>query len=140
MHRSRGFTLLELMIVVVVMAILAGVAISAYGNQVRKSRRSQAMQVLNDLALREEKYRTNNAEYADLDVLCNGGSCSALTDTDSSPWYSITASNLTGTSYTLTATPRAGTDQVKDPCGAFSFEYENGTLKKSAAGGNENCL
>ena len=41
--RTRGFTLIELMIVVAVIAILASVAISQYNKQVRKSRRAEAI-------------------------------------------------------------------------------------------------
>jgi type IV pilus assembly protein PilE len=137
MPRSRGFTLIELMIVVVVIAILAGVAISAYSNQIRKSRRSQAMQVLNDLALKEEKFRTNNAEYADIPDLC--GNCDELITEENSPWYSFAASDLTASTWTITATPRAGTDQEKDTCGAFTFRLSNGTVNKSAEGGST-CL
>jgi type IV pilus assembly protein PilE len=137
MPRSRGFTLIELMIVVVVIAILAGVAIASYSNQVRKSRRAQAMQVLNDLALREEKFRTNNAEYADIADLCTG--CADLINDENSPWYSFEASDLSASTWTIVATPRAGTDQENDSCGAYTFELLNGTVKKSAEGG-ASCL
>jgi type IV pilus assembly protein PilE len=137
MPRSRGFTLIELMIVVVVISILAGIAIASYGKQVRKSRRSQAMQVLNDLALKEEKFRTNNAEYADIPDLC--GNCDQLITATNSPWYSFAATDLTASTWTITATPRAGTDQVNDTCGAFTFALENGVVNKSAEGGST-CL
>jgi type IV pilus assembly protein PilE len=137
MPRSRGFTLIELMIVVTVIAILAGIAISAYTKQVRKSRRAQAMQVLNDLALKEEKHRTNNAEYADIADLC--GNCDLLVNSDNQPWYEIEASNLSASTWTIRATPRSGTDQVKDPCGYFQFELANGTVTKTAEGGST-CL
>src|SRR6185436_15605068 len=63
MKRVRGFTLLELMIVVVIIAILAGVALSSYQKQVRKSRRAEAKQGVTDISLREEKWRSNNANY-----------------------------------------------------------------------------
>jgi len=135
MRRVRGFTLIELMIVVVVIAILAGIAITSYSKQVRKSRRAQAMQVLTDLSLKEEKWRTNNAEFADIATL----GASVLVNSENSPWYEITASDLTGTTYTLTATPRAGTDQENDVCGAFTFAMEAGTVEKSATGGSD-CL
>jgi type IV pilus assembly protein PilE len=63
MQRARGFTLLELMIVVAVVAVLAGLALSSYQKQVRKSHRAEAKQIAADYALREEKYRSNNAQY-----------------------------------------------------------------------------
>jgi type IV pilus assembly protein PilE len=135
MRRSRGFTLLELMVVVAVVAILAGFAFNSYRNQVAKARRSTALQVLNDLALREEKWRTNNAEYGDDTDL----GVAALIDADSSPFYEITFSDLTGTSYTLEAAPRTGSAQEGDKCGAFTFEMSEGRLAKSAEGGSD-CL
>ena len=61
--KQRGFTLIELMVVVAIVAILAGIAFNAYTNQIRKSRRAEAKQVLSDMALREEKFRSNNASY-----------------------------------------------------------------------------
>ena len=63
MKKQRGFSLLEMMVVVVVIAVLAGLAINSYANQVRKSKRAEAKQMLTDYALRMEKWRTNNASY-----------------------------------------------------------------------------
>jgi type IV pilus assembly protein PilE len=57
---SRGFTLVELMIVVVIVAILASIAIPAYNAQIRKSRRTEAKTALLDLAGREERYFNAN--------------------------------------------------------------------------------
>ena len=140
MRRSRGFTLLELMIVVAVIAILASIAIYNYTDQIRKARRSQAMQMLTDLSLRQEKFRTNNAEYGDIDDLCApAANCTTLVGTGNSPYYSIAASNLTGTSYTLTATPRVGGAQEDDKCGSFTFAMSNGTVTRSSSGGSS-CL
>src|SRR5687767_1252412 len=66
MRKASGFTLIELMIVVAVVAILAGVAYNVYTDQMRKSRRAEAKQVLSDYANRQEKYRSNNANYGTL--------------------------------------------------------------------------
>src|SRR4249919_2993016 len=63
MKKTRGFTLIELMIVVAVVAILAALAITQYGKQVRKARRAEARQNIAAVAMAEEKYRMNNASY-----------------------------------------------------------------------------
>jgi type IV pilus assembly protein PilE len=58
---SKGFTLVELMIVIVIVAILAAIAIPGYTSQIRKSRRTEARNALLDAAAREERfYATNN--------------------------------------------------------------------------------
>jgi type IV pilus assembly protein PilE len=61
--RHAGFTLVELMIVMVVAAILAAIAIPMYLNQVRESRRTDARSALLELAGREERYYATNNTY-----------------------------------------------------------------------------
>ena len=63
--RCGGFTLIELMIVVVVVAILSAVAFPSYVEAVRKSRRSEAKTALLDLAARQERYFTTHNAYAE---------------------------------------------------------------------------
>ena len=63
MKKQLGFTLLELMVVVTVIAILAALALTSYRNQVLKSKRAEAKQMVSDYALRLEKWRLNNATY-----------------------------------------------------------------------------
>ena len=59
---SRGFTLIELMVTVAIVAILATIASAAYTSHVQKSRRTDARSALLDLAGREEKlFSTTNA-------------------------------------------------------------------------------
>src|SRR5271167_3137048 len=60
-----GFTLIELVITMAIVAVLATVAVAAYTSQVQKSRRTDARSALLDLAGREEKlFSTNNAYSA----------------------------------------------------------------------------
>ena len=64
-RRVSGFTLIELMIVVVLASILLAIAVPSYMSQVRQSRRTEAKTALLDLAGREESYfSTNGAAYA----------------------------------------------------------------------------
>jgi len=64
--RSRGFTLIELMIVVAVIAVLAIIALPSYLQYVRKSHRSDAITTMNTIALQEERWRSNNPSYGTL--------------------------------------------------------------------------
>lgn len=100
--RFGGFTLIELMIVVVIVGILTMIALPAYQDYVRKSRRSDALSEMLDIQLQEEKWRANNVKYA-LMPSSVGAVDTAYYD------FSLTA---TTNSYTITATPLGA--QLKD--------------------------
>ena len=63
MTRMRGFTLIELMITLVVVAILAGLAVASYQGYVRESNRSVAWGLLLQIQSGEEKYFLQNSTY-----------------------------------------------------------------------------
>jgi type IV pilus assembly protein PilE len=127
MSRQRGFTLIELLIVMVVVAILTALAVSGYQSSIRKSRRSEAYNLIGQLQLSLERWRAENPCYG----TSAAGTCSTFTasgtypDTSAAPYggtngptyYSITLSGASPTSYTITAQPKSGTSQAKDTCG-----------------------
>jgi len=135
MKRTRGFTLLELMIVVAVVAILATVALSAYNKQVRKSRRAEAMQALSDVSLRQEKWRSTHTLY--LGANSSAGNITTFGAIPTSSYYNISiTTNESATAYTVAAVPKAGSDQTKDSCGTLSIESVNGVVTKKPTTGN----
>lgn len=77
MRDIKGFTLIELMIVVVVLAILAAIALPSYQAQVRKGNEKLALQQIADLSLALEKEKTRNFSYEGL----NGKTLSAKAGT-----------------------------------------------------------
>ncbi len=119
--RAQGFTLAELMVVVVIVAILAAVAVPTYQNQVTKARRSDAKTALLDAAQRQEQFILDQNTYAtDMTLLGYGASPA----TSEEGYYTISASNAPcgdiQRCYTLTATRVATEAQGGDTeCGNF---------------------
>jgi type IV pilus assembly protein PilE len=125
--RAAGFTLIELMIVVVIVAVLLMVAIPTYLKQMRESRRTEARNYLVELASREERYyATQNAYTSTASNLGYAGFGPG--NPVGSGYYYITVtvpdpSNATQPSYSLTATPVPGKGQDQDTyCASFTVE------------------
>jgi type IV pilus assembly protein PilE len=143
MRKQRGFTLIELMIVVAVVAILAGIAYSAYNNQIRKSRRSEARQVLADYATREEKWRSNNATYGTLANIGgatptpSGNYAIAITFPSSGNCPSGSPKG-NANSYILTAT-KQGNQANDNDCATIVWTSNCGTITKTSTGGGTSC-
>lgn len=107
--RHSGFTLIELMIVVVIVGILASIALPAYQNQVIKGNRAAAQSLMMDIANREQQYLLANREYATKTEL--GYTLSPEVSKNYS--YDITVGSGTVPSFTITFTP-TGSQQSKD--------------------------
>jgi len=109
--RFSGFTLIELMIVVAIIGILAGIAYPAYTDYVLRAKRADGKAGLLDLQLAQEKYRANCPQYADgihaTARTCASGGTHNLVSGTSSPngKYTLAITAGTATTYTLTAAP-----------------------------------
>ena len=124
MRQQRGFTLIELIIVVAVIAVLAAIAIPNFLEQTRKGRRADAARAVGELQMAQERWRADNSTYGTL--LQIGG-------VSPSTYYSFTVSGNTATAYTVTAT-RAGA-QAADRCGNLSATRN----AKPTWAGDANC-
>ena len=119
---QKGFTLIELMIVVAIIGILAAIAYPAYQNYVEKSRRGQAQADLLELVQFMERRYSNRFDYEK-----TGGGAPDL-PFDVSPRagnpvaYDITVSAVATDSFTLQAAPR--TVQAGDDCGTMTIDEE----------------
>jgi type IV pilus assembly protein PilE len=119
--RARGFTLIELMVVVAVVAILAAIAYPSYVEQVRKSRRAQAKADLVEYAQLAERSHTTNNTYANF-RFSNGATTIQSPREGGTARYTVTFQGGQGT-FTLTAAPQ-GT-QAQDKCGTMSVNQAN---------------
>lgn len=109
-----GITLLELMIVLVILAVLAGIAIPSYEEVMQRGRRSEAREALSDFASRQEQFFFNNKSYATTAAALGRGG------TTENGYYIITIPATGATSYTLTATAQAPQNQDTD-CATMSL-------------------
>lgn len=109
--RGKGFTLIELVVAMVIIAILAAIAIPNYTDYIRRSNRSDARGQLLQAGLWMERFRTERGTYVGA-ALPGGLQQSPSTGTSR---YNIAVGGLTATTYTLTATP-VGT-MAGDACG-----------------------
>ena len=106
MRKSAGFSLIELLIVVLMIGILSSIAFGMYRDNVVASNRTEGRSALQTAAGTLEKCRSLYGTY-------NNVSCNYADFTSESNYYNITAA-VTGSTFTLTATPVAGGPQASD--------------------------
>ena len=118
MRGARGFTLVEVLIVVAVISILTAVAWPSYTRYVMRGKRADAQQLMMDISSREEQYLLDARTYTaapdatGLNVTRQGWTCTATTC--SNPNYDITITVTAGPppGYTVNATAKS--TQVAD--------------------------
>ncbi len=126
--KQAGFTMLELMIVIVIIGVLMSIAIPAYTSSVQKSRRTDAKNALLDLATREEKFYSVNNKYTQTATDLYGGTVTfpMNVQTGGTAYYQVDVPTLTAAGTTTsayfqaTATPVAPQDT--DACGTFNLD------------------
>ncbi|WP_462387429.1 type IV pilin protein [Acidovorax sp. Q11] len=129
-QQQRGFTLIEVMIVVAIVAILTAIALPSYTEYVRRGHRAEARAALLQAAQWMERAATATGTYPAT------ASFPATLTTIKSGRYTIAlasppASAASGTAYTLTATPAGG--QAGDRCGSYTLTHTGVRGAASAA-------
>ena len=112
MKTQKGFTLVELMIVVVIIGILASFAMPAYNDYVTRGKLVEGTSALSDGRVKMEQYFQDNRTYV-------GGTAPANTTN-----FTYAASNLSTANYTITATGRGGLS-------AFIYTIDQANAKTS---------
>lgn len=131
-HGMPGFTLIELMIVVAIVAILAAVAYPSYNEHIIKTRRKAGASCLAEAAQFMERYYTTQLTYV-------GADPALACETDIAGNYTIAAGALTATAYTLSATP-VGAQATKDTaCGTLGVNQAGIRTKTGSASTVTEC-
>ena len=116
LNKQKGFTLIELMIVVAIVGILGAIGYPAYQEHVEKSRRTDGTGSLLNAANLLERCATVNGSY-------NHANCGAgVVNGDSTDGhYAITLTAVTASTFTITATPQGVQAGDNDECPNFTL-------------------
>jgi type IV pilus assembly protein PilE len=99
----RGFTLVELMITVAIMAIIAAIALPSYQGYIQSTYFNQAVLDAKACSLAVERYYTNNFTYVGA-----GSSCNSASPTEGEQKYTISVVSVAATTYAVIAEPVTG--------------------------------
>ena len=108
LYKSRGFTLIELVVVMVVVSILAAIALPSYTRYVTKSRRAAAEACLSNFANYMEVYYASNLRYANANgtaITLPSLDCASAQNTGN--YYTYSLSVDTTTAYTVKAAAKS---------------------------------
>lgn len=145
--QAAGFSLIELMIVVAIIAILAAIAVPIYSNYITRSKLTEAQNNLSALRVQMEQYFQDNRQYTSAGGTGTTTGCGVLMPTsiasnggNSIAKYFSYSCNATASTYTITATGNPGT-----PTANFEFTIDQTNTRKTTnangwySGAMSNC-
>lgn len=131
MKKTSGFSLIELMIVIAIIGILAGIAYPSYTQSVRKSHRTEAKETLLAAAGRQERYYLQQNVY----VIDNADIADVSRAVTTNGYYNITTASCSGSSATcfvMTATA-AGAQASDTDCDTFTIDNTGAKTSRTSA-------
>jgi type IV pilus assembly protein PilE len=117
---SRGFTLIELMIVVLVVAVLASIAVPSYRQYVLRSHRTEAKAALLNVAAAQEKFYLQNNTYTTALTAAPPAGL-GIAATTSNGYYNIAIGGANAATFSVTATA-TGTQTEDTACASFTID------------------
>lgn len=124
-HRARGFSLIELLVTLAVLAIVTSVAVGSYRQYVQRAARVDATSALLRVAAAQEKFYAQNGQYAGNDILATPPPFGLGIAGTERGYYELSIDAAAGglaIGYTATATADAGSGQADDDdCQAFTI-------------------
>jgi type IV pilus assembly protein PilE len=135
-HPYRGFTLIELMIVVAIVGILAAIAYPSYVSSINKGKRAEGRAALAELLQQQERFMTQNNTYCAFSN--SGGTGTAVSGCTTVPFKTYSGNNLDKAAYLLKSSvcdvSTAITDCVMVEAVPNFSDTDAGTLQMTSTG------
>lgn len=128
MHKQDGFTLAELLTVITIIGILAGVGIPAYNDYVTRSKIAEATSALSEGRIKMEQFFQDNRTYPTGCVIAPAAPGATQVQLPALQAFDLACDNLGATTYTVTATG-------KDAMAGFTYTINEQNVKTSAFSG-----
>lgn len=123
-HRTSGFTLIELMVVVAIVGILATLAYPSYQSYVQRSNRVDAQTALLDAAQRLERCFSRNNSYLNSDARsCSAAQQLSAGEVSAQGFYQVSADTLETSSFTLIAVPIKSPQTSDSDCQSIELTH-----------------
>lgn len=122
--KNNGFTLIELIVVVVIIGLLTTIAVPIYKSQLTKARRSDGKMALLDLASRMERFYIQNQTFATATIGNNSNTDVLASDLSPEKNYKLSLLEQSATSFLLQATPQGIQAKHDEECGSFQLNQQ----------------